>query len=358
MSCDNGKCLFALNKDRYYNECEEIFKKYFTPRTIIQFPIMLPFHFPVQNNGFITIKVNEQVLANLHFSTITTTESVCVGVLTEKPMTVPVKITRVEMNYVTTEKISWPSEEDVEFSKYFYVLVGELNHILLAYLIVKKDVDAYRITKEMTEFACLFRLVDVDSWSQQDGLLHLHIDVPFVRNDLSHEELRHLIHYSTVIKKDVNPFIVSEELALTANRYFKEGFYRETVIFAQMSVETFINNLYNTLLQSEGKTAEEADSSREEIAFLTVVKREIHCRLGGYWDIKCKDSVVGQWYVETYQLRNAVVHKGHVPSYSESDLALFSANNLRGYMVGLIKKNKKKYPLVYQYFVTDEGTSE
>lgn len=42
------------------------------------------------------------------------------------------------------------------------------------------------------------------------------------------------------IKNDKNPFVLSEELMLEAKDSFSEGHYKEAVINAQTSIETFL----------------------------------------------------------------------------------------------------------------------
>ena len=50
--------------------------------------------------------------------------------------------------------------------------------------------------------------------------------------------------------------------------------------------------------------------------------------LGGNWDHKSKDTVIGKWLRDCYLLRNKVVHQGHFPVASEAKAAYAASNSL------------------------------
>ena len=76
-------------------------------------------------------------------------------------------------------------------------------------------------------------------------------------------------------------------------------------------------------------------------------------RLGGTWDLERTDLEIGNWYKNTYQLRNRIVHGSRKVSFQEVQISWFAANDVIMYIKSLIKKKKKKYPKIYEFFETN-----
>ncbi|HZD59849.1 MAG TPA: hypothetical protein VE439_05295 [Anaerolineae bacterium] len=339
--------LFHINRNNYPKDFEPIYKQEFNPQTLIQFPILLPFHIPVPDGTCVTF-FNEGSALTYCFMTITSTQRISPRVVTKDALDMPIQRTRVEMAYATEQDISW---EEANLSDYFDDLLTGLNFVLTAYITLTKDVDVYRVSKEMVQFAASYRFVHPDAWDKAEvGIFLSHSDVPYERKLLTKEQQDELVQYANILLQEWNPFIVSEEIALNARRYFKEGFYREAVIYAQINIETFLSILYTNLLIGEGKTEEEAEKLLEDISFISMVKKEFHPRLGGNWNIYKKNTEVGRWYQSTYLLRNRAVHEGYLPTYTEAYGALIAAEDFRSRILSLIKMEKKKYPKLYAYF--------
>jgi len=342
----SNKPFYAIEKEIYFQLFEPAYRQMFTPQCLIQFPILLPFQVPFEEGGAFSI-FHDDYISTFHFLTIIRQETVDGGVLGESPAHLEVHKSRVEMVYVTDKEIAL--DED-HLSLYFDRLLEQLNKFLLSYLIYKKDSDVYRVSKEMMQFAVMYRAIDLTPWSEKGmGLLMLHFDVPYGRETLTAPEVEQVTQYAYALTKNWNPFMTSEEIALNARRYFKDGFYRETVIFTQTSVETFLNTLYRCFLAEEGKTNKEINEIMENTAFISMVKNQFHPRIGGNWTIENSKTATGKWYTHTYKLRNRVAHGGHYPTFAEAQQAQLYGNEMRNYAITLLRKRQKLYPNTLTY---------
>jgi len=339
---------FALDRDSYSKDFEPVYKREFAPQTILQFPVILPYHIPVVDGTCITVFLDTGTAHTYHFSTVNTVQRVDPGILTPKPISVPVKKSRVEMMYATADRLNLSLEHDL--TDYFDQLLDILNYLLTSYLVLFKDVDVHRLAKEMFQFACMARVTDVATWQTSDNLFLLHMDVPYERKALAEDEHDRLVWFLHVLRKEMNPFLISEELLLNARRYLKDGFYREAVLFGQMAVEAFLNVLFEQLLISEGSSPEDAEKVREGLSFIRMVKSEFHPRLGGRWKLSDTSSATGAWYEKAYKLRNRIAHGGYVPRYAEVDEALTAGTGFRAHILGLIKSGRAKYPGLMRFF--------
>jgi hypothetical protein len=172
----------------------------------------------------------------------------------------------------------------------------------------------------------------------------IHPDIPLEKKMLQKEDVKRVLDFSYVTRDSTNPFIQQEELYLSAERYFKEGFYRDSVMNVQTMIEEFLRTLHIHLILSEGKSEAEVATIRENMPFISMVKQEFHERIGGSWQINNQNTAVGNWYTKTYSLRNRVSHSGYFPTYYEAREALDAAIELRNYVIALIKRKRKLTP--------------
>lgn len=343
--------LFAINSASFKKDFLPVYERHFTPKYIVQFPVLLPFHIPFKNGICVTLFTKRKGACTYHFSSITTNHHVSMGVVAPTLLEVPVHETRVEMTFVTAKRMK---RNEKLLSDTFDMLLEGLNLVLSAYLIQTKDVDVHRISKEMIQFGSMYRIIPIQRWHKFiHGLFLVHFDVPYSRSILSKGITEKIIWYANVINQQWNPFMLSEEFALGARRNIKNGFYKESVLYAQMSIETFLRALFIQLLLSEGKALAEAESINENIPFMQMVKRKFNIRLGGRWNTKNVRSKLGRWYKCTYRIRNSIVHTGYSPTYSETKKALSAVGDFRSYVISLTKKQKKKYPDLQKFFITN-----
>jgi hypothetical protein len=346
----NSDQHFALNQDSFIRDFLPVYKERgLQPKLLVQFPVLLPFHIPVPQGMCVTFGISDDEACTFHFSDVNTSHNVTAGIITKHSLKVPVRNSRVEMICVFSNEPKVQTDELL--NKCFDSLLDYLNNVILSYLIFKKDIYVHQVSKEMLEFGCIYRIIPVEKWGDTtEGLFLTHMSVPYERETLKVEEQEQLVWYANVIKQQLNPYIFSEELMLNADRYLKTGFYKEAVLYAQSSVETFLNVLYGGLLQLEGKTELEIQTILEDIAFMKVVKRELPERLGGTWTVEVESSKTGQWFKHTYKVRNRVAHGGYRPSLTEAREAVDAAKEFRVFVIDRIRANKKKYPELQQYF--------
>ncbi|MEC1526225.1 hypothetical protein P9D43_30110 [Neobacillus niacini] len=196
----------------------------------------------------------------------------------------------------------------------------------------------------MLEPVSLYRLIKLSNNKFVEfstGLLILQMNLVYEKELISHETNSKIIQFAHRIKNNENPFVLTEELMLNAKRSYINGFYKECILHAQSSVETLLRTLFSEFLKLEGHSVQEVERIQSETSFLTMVKREFSKRIGGSWDISNNRKEIGSWYKRCYELRNKIIHAGYDPTHSEVDQGLYSANNLRFFVIDRLKKSKK-----------------
>jgi hypothetical protein len=343
---------FAIEEPDYRDGFEEYYRQWFVPRTLYQFPVHLPFHIPLEPGRCITIGLDDAAITFVFHPLERDSDlGIDPGSIEGQPEAIPVVRSRVEMIYATAEG---HENEEAILSEVFDELLAELNVLIVAYIVLHKDVRAHRVSQEMLQFACLWRRVAIDGWSTRTGLFILHHDVPFVARDLDDREALRLIRYQMVVRDERNPFVRSAELHAGAVRQFRDGFYREAVISGQSAIEALLGSLYEEMLKIEGMTEVEAAQEREQRAFMKMVRSDFASRIGGKWDTSRPTSDVGRWFQAAYALRNSIVHGGHHPEYEETSEALDAIHELIGYVTQLVQRHDGRYEALQRYFGTPE----
>jgi len=342
--------MYAVNVHTYERDFLPVYRGHFIPKYLVQFPIILPFHVPLEDGTCMTLlSADPEHACTYHFSTVVTKRTVSMGIAADVTE-IPVSASRVEMTYATTTNLTTDGKSDP--TEKFDELLDGLNLIISAYMIQTKDTDVYRVSKEMLELASMYRIIPVLKWgSYFQGIFMLHFNMPYRKKALSKEEADRLVWVAAVLRDQRNPFMLSEELALSARRFSKNGFYGEAVLYAQMNVEMFLSTLLTQLLLYEGKSSEEIESILEDTAFMSMVKKEFHPRLGGYWNPDADATKIGMWYRHAYNVRNKIVHAGYKPSADESFRAVAEAEHFRSYVLELIKSKAAAYPELQDYFI-------
>ncbi len=80
-------------------------------------------------------------------------------------------------------------------------------------------------------------------------LFFLHLNLVTQKELIDMDKQGEIVQFTNVIKDQINPFILSEELMMSARRNIQLGFYKETIINAQTSIETLLRTLYMELLK-------------------------------------------------------------------------------------------------------------
>ena len=344
------KSPFILTKEVYERDFLPVYNSYeCKPKTFIEFAIVLPFHILMNISKTITLAC-EKGYFSFRFDMVTTNESYKYPLGEELPILKVNKTEMLMMAAVDLEYETFFDDKERYYNEYFDLLLGELNKIVLSYMIAKKDDDCHYLTKEMLPASIIVRSTNIETWKNDISLFMLHMYVPVEKEPLSEEELRKVMRMQSVVLWDLNPFISGEQFVYMARRYFKHGFYIEAVNYAQTSVEILIRTLFEELLRCEGKSDKEIEEKLESTAFMEIIKKILSSYLGGSWDVTKDTTSVGKWYKNTYELRNKAIHRGRMPTFQEVEAAIFYAVGFRKYVVDRIKVNKKKYSKLNEYF--------
>ncbi|MDO6448993.1 hypothetical protein [Oceanobacillus profundus] len=333
---------FLIDEESYQLQYLPVFKDRYKVkiRNLIQFSILLPFQIPFQDNSIISFPENDSILSYTLTNHIN--EKEYTGGSLVSSHVIEYHLTKVEMSFFTSKNYYYLSEKVL--SDIFNVLLDGLNDFITAYLIKKKDVDIYKVSKEMLEPICVYRKVNIENNkfnNNENGLFMLNHNIVHMKDLLDFTTQSEVADYAIVVKDNINPFILSQELMLTAKRNFKQGFYKEAVLNAQTSIETFLRTIIKECLKIEGLNSEEINEFQESTNFITMVKRDFSKRIGGSWDITNIRKDVGRWYKDCYSLRNKIIHSGYNASFTEADNALDVAFRLRMFVYNRILKSKK-----------------
>lgn len=335
---------YALNRSSYETHYRPTYERMgILPRYLVQFPVVLPFHIPFRQGSCYSFELSDQLACTLQFGVISSQENIQAGITGPSAATMTVHRTRVEMTYVVTADEPPQSTTDA-LSVTFDLLVSKLNAIIAAYLVATKDYRVHAVTKEMFQWGSLYRIIPTANWMDfQVGLFLLHAEVPYEAPELSEETTERIAHLAWAIGKDVNPFLLSEQLALSGRRNLAYGNYREAVIEMQTSVETFLSVLLTELLRKDGWDKSAIDAHFASTGFATRLRRDFHSRLGGKWSTVEIGTPIGEWYERTYLMRNRIIHGGYRPTLDEANEALAAALDLRVYVVGLLSERRQEY---------------
>ena len=335
---------YALNRASYETHYRPTYERMgIVPRYLVQFPVVLPFHIPFRQGSCYSFELSDQLACTLQFGVISTQENIQAGITGSGAATMTVHRTRVEMTYVLTAEEPPPSAADT-LSVTFDLLVAKLNAIIAAYLVATKDYRVHSVTKEMFQWGSLYRIIPTANWMDfRTGLFLLHAEVPYTAPELSAEITERIAHLAWAIGKDVNPFLLSEQLALSGRRNRAFGNYREAVVEMQTSVETFLSVLLTELLRKDGWDEAAIDAHYASSGFVTRLRRDFHSRLGGRWSTDDLRTPIGEWYERTYLMRNRIIHGGYCPTLEETNEALAAALDFRVYVVGLLSDKKQEY---------------
>ncbi len=349
---------FILNEASYAADFLPVYKKLgISPHRLLQFPIILPFQVPFKN-GLSTTFALDSGACTLTFSSISALQAVHAGVLGEDPVRVPQHRTRVEMTYISENEEQLKLSEEA-LTTVFEMMVSKLNSVITAYMVISKDYRVYPVAAEMFEFGSIYRLIDPTGWHEVTrGIFLIHWQVPFEKPELAPALHGRIVLYATVIERGLNPFVLTEELNLSARRQLLGGAYREAVIFAQTAVETLLSGVLAHAMVEEGSSLDAVNQFMQETAFMRRVRNEYHSRFGGLWNPDRSETEIARWYAKTYGLRNRIVHSGYRATRIETAEALEAAQAFQRYILDLIKSAKTKYPSLQKFFFDGNETDK
>lgn len=353
--------MLRKKRDFYYDKGNYLWKlkpklelNYFTPRIIFQFGIVLPFFIPFPDKSELFYKINYDELCHFMFSNVEDKQSIYTGSYQNDGSQVTIKRTRVEVTYSFKQNVKLSNGADTKYlNKVFDESLNKLNNVIQAYTAKTKDNKVYRLTKENFDIALFFRISNGKNYKELKSFLFtLHMNPPdMCSNYLTFEETDEIMKYIDIIGDKLNPFIFPNEILIDGRRSFNLGNYKQAIINAQTSVETFMYLIYREFLKQEGVTASDIDLKSKQMRLKSLVQDQFSKRLGGDFNVDNPNTRVGKWWLHTYFCRNKVVHEGYHPSFEECDNALYYATDIMEYILDLIyePENINKYPEVEKY---------
>jgi len=344
---------FKLSQKSYLKTYRKVYNNLgLNVSSIFQTSLKLPFHLPLDYKYDVTFSVDHDSAVTVILHRIKTTEFINIDLEDYQPKSVEVLKTFAEVVYATNQDMTeYDADPEKVLNKVFALSIEKLNKIIVSYQVTTKDFRAYRITLNMLEPFCRIRAIEPHSWKIKDTLFPLNTNVPFNVSALSHEEVESIVWYANVLDKNWNPFMLSSELIVNADRNLAIGQYREAVINIQSGFESFIMILAQELNKADKLSLTDLESKFVQNGLTSILKSEFHSRLGGYWDLKDKSKPIGQWYAVCYELRNKVVHTGYMPTHSETEMAFIACKNLIQEIIACLKNKQKKYPDIARYLV-------
>lgn len=353
---DSMSELFQLTQHTYNMELKPYYEeKIGNPKTLIQFSLLLPFYLPIEERGCTTLSLTGSTIS-ISYTSKAIDESYKVLSLGDSPRASNVEdiytklLTVVELTYVTDEDFSTVGDNaEGHLNKAFDEMILNLNAVIEGYQAKSKDKSVHYLTKEMFNVAEVARIVNIETWETLGQLFTLHPYMPYNQDVLPRDEIPELLRLARLSVNGENPFIYGIKQTLAARRYYSTGFYQESVIYAQISVESFIRTLFKELLITEGKTDIEIQTKLEDTSFMNMIKKELPQRIGGNWNVTSTGDVA-KWHEHTYKVRNRVVHTGYIPTFTEADNAVFHAVEFKTWVIKQLRKKKKQYPRLNEYF--------
>lgn len=160
---------------RSVDECfkmnKEIYKQYYlpyykdNPKKLIQFSIVLPYYFPIEDNQAITLWKDNCYLS-FSFEKKYRDQSYLYNISSDDDYNIKKAISKIEMTYA--EKNNIDIKQNDYISECFDELLKSLNDILLAYKIKNKDKEIYMIRREMLATVIIYRVIDVEKWVNEE----------------------------------------------------------------------------------------------------------------------------------------------------------------------------------------------
>ena len=345
------KSPMILTKEVYEKDFISVYNlELCKPKTFIEFEIVLPFHIPMYISKTITLGTQQGYLS-FRFDMVTTNESYKYPFGEDVPVLNIHKTKMLMMAAIDLDYDEFLKDTEAYYNTYFDILLNDLNKLVLGYMVSSKDDDCHYLTKEMLQSTILVRSTNLETWENELSAFMLHPHVPFEKKPLTNDEFYEFTRLQGVVLWDKNPFVAGEQHVLSAKRYFKQGFYMEAINHAQISVEILIRTLFEELLKNDGMTADKVKETLENTSFMTIIKKKMSVYLGGSWDVTKDNTEIGQWYKNTYELRNRTIHRGTIPTFKEVDEAIHDAVEFKQFIVKRVKANKKKYPKINEFFV-------
>ncbi len=354
--CGSGKkykkcCLkeeknFLIGEDLFYSQIKPLYKNAkFDLNRFLEFEISLPFQLALEDKSLFSFE-KENCILHYFYKTHEREEVI----VEHKDLSVKKHYTSVIVAISYNFDEYKDDTNETILNELFDYSLEELNKQILAYVICTKDDSCFRVSNEMLFPIILMNLVNLETIKSEMSIFTLHMDVPYKKESLKHENIYDYLRIYNVYNKKLNPMIHSESYVLKARRKFKEGFYDEAVISIQTNIEILIRIIYREVLICSGVSEIEIEKRLEDESFMGIVKKQLAKYLGGTWDTTRQETPICNWYNDTYKMRNKIVHAGYFPTFKETDIAISAAMEFREYIFKRVREKKKVYSKLNEYF--------
>jgi len=168
--------------------------------------------------------------------------------------------------------------------------------------------------------------------------------LPLKIDDFSskHDELSAALE----MRRQGHPFLVARmwhQRALRSHRY--RGDVPDLVVSLQTAAESLIYDLWVMLLVDKGKqNSVILKTVNAETPYKSILVKVLPTLIGGSWDVTLENTPIGDYWRSLYELRNRIVHNGHVPSSDDGEAALIAYDRLIEYIRGLLWRRSASYP--------------
>jgi hypothetical protein len=221
-----------------------------------------------------------------------------------------------------------------------------LNAIIVSCSVGAEPFDVAPVEVHQLEFASIYRVVRLPDFSSRHGVVTNHVRAPEVGHlDPSGPYETTILKRASMVLSGQFPFYQSQIWLQKAKAAFRNGRYADSVVFVNTSIEIFVRNLLSEHWRNhEGLSLEAVAVRFEETAFIKLIRREMSQMLGGNWNLESPSAPPAQWKRDLYELRNRVIHAGHLPTEAELLKAMAAYNHFSSFLVDRLIANQRRYP--------------
>lgn len=342
---DKKQNHFSLNSDIYKNELYKNILKMFEPVCAIHYSFTLPFQLPfIDGSRFEMIYNNHAIF--FYFDKFSDNSR---EVLNEEDgVDIPKLRTRIEILVISNEDEK--NFDDEYLYSYFINILEKLNNYIYAYRLLFEDWKTKKLSSENLHCSIMTSVYSLPKWNEvKSDPLMINTNYENILLNSTEEYIDVIESFGMYLNTRENPFITSHKFFAESRYFLFNGHYQESIIYAQMCIESFLNSIYRMIRLSQGKQTSEIDKEFDDISFMKRIKKTIHIELGGNWELEKGNKEVHSWYSEVYLLRNRIVHGGYTVLQHEAYKAFTCTYDFCKFLDLRVKCNNKKFPKIVQY---------
>lgn len=357
---------------KYYKHMKRVFAEG-NPTFIIQYGIILPFDLPFEGKEFALnyLLGENHCQINYNCQSIKQNKDLFFGFIKQKAKKYDSYYTRCEISillenpYIHFNEIDCNLKEDMisvknkngktEMEDFFNctsrvfktfdflrnLSIDKLNEVIIKYAFVVDDDSVRTVTKDNIEYASHFRGIDIETWETFNWMtLHSIYGIPKEKKELSNEKFATALEMANMNHQFDSYFAHFQN----ARFLLSQGNAIQSIVeFNTASEELVSTIILMNWVNETNMTEEEISEKFENTPFKKRINSELPKILGGQWNIKDEKTVVGAWFIKTYDLRNRIVHGGYTPDDHEIFEAVSCEYDFINYVIELMNKSKYEY---------------